>query len=154
MFPLELKEGRTLLQIQAYRIRKLQELAGNGCSVPWYIMTSGPTKEPTVAFLQENSFFGLNPDDVIIFEQATIPCLTTDGKMILGTKSSLSRAPDGNGGIYFAVRCPYCRLRHAWAPFVDARAQTGYWTLESLITTVGCHPSAPSRFGCPRFADG
>jgi UDP-N-acetylglucosamine/UDP-N-acetylgalactosamine diphosphorylase len=103
MFPLELKEGRTLLEIQAFRIRKLQELAGNGCSVPWYIMTSGPTKEPTVAFLQENSFFGLNPDDVVIFEQATIPCLTTDGKMILGSKSSLSRAPDGNGGIYFAM---------------------------------------------------
>ena len=63
-------------------------------------MTSDATKESTEAFLKANAYFGLNPDHVFIFEQAFIPCLTTNGKLILSSKSKLARAPDGNGGLY------------------------------------------------------
>ena len=112
--------------------------------MPWYIMTSGPTKEPTVAFLKENSFFGLNPDDVVLFEQATIPCLTTTGKMILGSKSSLSRAPDGNGGIYFAVRS------HGAMPLLTAeqrrRGATVVW-VSDVVEAVRVQYSAAVSYG-------
>lgn len=85
-----------------------QELAaaetGKNCVVPWYIMTSGATKSGTENFLKENNFFGLDSKNIIIFEQNLIPCLTNDGKMILAEKHKLSRSPDGNGGLYAAVK--------------------------------------------------
>mmetsp|Transcript_4937 Transcript_4937/g.12810 ORF Transcript_4937/g.12810 Transcript_4937/m.12810 type:complete len:532 (-) Transcript_4937:1943-3538(-) len=108
MFPLGLDVDPTLFQLQAHRLRRLAELGkaktGRKCAVPWYIMTSGATKPDTVAFLKDNDYFGLNPDDVFIFEQNIIPCLTPKGQMILKSKSALARAPDGNGGLYRAVR--------------------------------------------------
>jgi UDP-N-acetylglucosamine/UDP-N-acetylgalactosamine diphosphorylase len=41
--------------------------------------------------------------DVVFFVQGTLPCFTYEGKIILETGSTLSSAPDGNGGIYHAL---------------------------------------------------
>ncbi|KAL7748858.1 UDP-N-acetylglucosamine pyrophosphorylase [Sorochytrium milnesiophthora] len=99
-----LPSKKSLFQIQAERIRKLQELAG-GVMLPWYVMVSGPTRKETEAFFHENGFWGLSKDNVMFFEQGTLPALTTkEGKMFLESKSSLALSPDGNGGVYAALR--------------------------------------------------
>jgi len=59
-------------------------------------MTSEATKEKTSEYFSKKNFFGLRKQDVVFFEQSTLPCLTLDGKIILETKSKIAKAPGMN----------------------------------------------------------
>lgn len=107
-YNIDLPSQKSLFQIQAERIFRLQELAKKvhdvkSAVIPWYVMTSGPTRQPTAKFFEENSYFGLEKGNVIIFEQGVLPCVSNDGKILLDSKYQVSVAPDGNGGIYKAL---------------------------------------------------
>ncbi|KAH6692554.1 UDP-N-acetylglucosamine pyrophosphorylase [Plectosphaerella plurivora] len=108
-FDIGLPSHKSLFQIQAERIRKVQELAAAkaGSSkpavVPWYVMTSGPTRGPTEKFFADNSYFGLDKANVVIFEQGVLPCISNEGKILLESRSRVAVAPDGNGGLYQAL---------------------------------------------------
>jgi UDP-N-acetylglucosamine/UDP-N-acetylgalactosamine diphosphorylase len=67
-------------------------------------MTSDATVIPTRDYFRENSFFGLDENDIVFFEQGSLPCFGFDGKILLDEKYRVSKAPDGNGGIYRALR--------------------------------------------------
>lgn len=101
-YDIGLPSHKSLFQLQAERLIRLGQLAGS--SIKWYIMTSGPTHQNTVEFFKANCFFGMNESLVTFFQQGVLPALTLDGKIFLQTKSSLALAPDGNGGIYAALK--------------------------------------------------
>lgn len=109
-YDIGLPSHKSLFQIQAERIRKVEELAASKAGtekgsvvVPWYVMTSGPTRGPTESFFKEHNYFGLNESQVFVFEQGVLPCISNDNKILLESKSKVAVAPDGNGGIYQAL---------------------------------------------------
>lgn len=59
--------------------------------------------DDTAKYFQNHKYFGLQEDDVILFEQHTLPCFTFEGKIILDQPGKVSRAPGGNGGLYEAL---------------------------------------------------
>jgi len=107
MYNTGLQSGKCLYQLQAERIRRHEILAsemfGSSKSIQWYIMTSEHTKRATVDYFKSNDWFGLNEENIIFFEQEMIPCVSFDRKLIMSSKSSLSRAPGGNGDLYKAI---------------------------------------------------
>lgn len=104
-YDIGLPSRKSLFQMQAERIYKVQELAKkkagkDSVTVPWYVMTSGPTRKPTEDFFKEHKYFGLDEANVFIFEQGVLPCISNEGKILLESKAKIAVAPDGNGGIY------------------------------------------------------
>ena len=93
-FNIGLPSEKSLFQIQAERIWKIQQLAEKkhgkkNITIPWYVMTSGPTRAPTEKFFEEHNYFGLGKDDVVIFEQGVLPCISNEGKILLESKSKV-----------------------------------------------------------------
>ncbi|KIW02251.1 uncharacterized protein PV09_06403 [Verruconis gallopava] len=104
-YDIGLPSHKSLFQLQAERIWKVQKLAAKkhgkeAVVVPWYVMTSGPTRKPTEEFFKKHNYFGLDQQNVFIFEQGVLPCISNEGKIMLESKSKIAVAPDGNGGIY------------------------------------------------------
>ena len=90
-FNIGLPSEKSLFQIQGERIWKAQQLAEKkhgkeNVVIPWYVMTSGPTRGPTEKFFEEHNYFGLSKDNVMIFEQGVLPCISMDGKILLESK--------------------------------------------------------------------
>ena len=99
-FNIGLPSEKSLFQIQAERIWKVQQLAEKKSGkkdvvIPWYVMTSGPTRGPTEKFFEEHSYFGLGKDDVILFEQGVLPCVSNEGKILLESKSKVYTVQSG-----------------------------------------------------------
>lgn len=110
-FNIGLPSGKSLFQLQAERILCIQKLAAQSSEgssgippIPWYIMTSPFTDDATRRFFGSHNYFGLEQDQVTFFQQGTIPCVSLDGRFILETPCKVAKAPDGNGGLYSALK--------------------------------------------------
>ncbi|KAJ3319911.1 UDP-N-acetylglucosamine pyrophosphorylase [Boothiomyces sp. JEL0866] len=107
-YNIQLPSGKSLFQLQGERILKVQQLAqkltAEKVVIPWYVMTSGPTRAATEAFFISKNYFGLDKSNVFFFNQGVLPAFTFEGKIFLESKESPAFSPDGNGGIYAALK--------------------------------------------------
>jgi len=96
-YPAGAVTGKPLFQIFAENLLGVQDRYGK--AVPWYIMTSPLNHQSTVAFFEQNSFFGLDRKNVMFFPQGVLPSFDmTTGKVLLASKSEVATNPDGHGG--------------------------------------------------------
>lgn len=95
-FPISPIKRKTLFRVFAETIAAAGQKYGTTC--PWYVMTSPLNHNETVEIFRSNDYYGLNAEDVFIFQQGTLPNFSRDGKILLADKSTISRSPDGHGG--------------------------------------------------------
>jgi UDP-N-acetylglucosamine/UDP-N-acetylgalactosamine diphosphorylase len=102
MYPVGPVSDVTLFQIHAEKVLALSRRYGK--PVPFLVMTSPTTDAETMAYFEENCFFGLRPADVIFFQQGTMPavCATT-GRLLLEAPGQLFLSPNGHGGTLTAL---------------------------------------------------
>ena len=67
------------------------------------IHDSSQDADSSILYLKEHNHFGMDPKDVVLFEQRMIPCLDNAGKVIRESRDKVARSPDGNGGLYWAL---------------------------------------------------
>lgn len=113
-FNIGLPSGKTLFQLQAERILRVQRLASQSVAdgriirIHWYIMTSSFTHDAIRKFFESRKYFGLESEQVTFFQQGTLPCISKEGRIIMETSYQVARAPDGNGGVYSALKSSKC----------------------------------------------
>ena len=95
-FPISPVKNKTLFQIFAEGISAACEKYHTSC--PWYIMTSPLNHQPTLDIFSANNYYGLNKNDIFIFQQGTLPNFSLDGKILLADIDTIATSPDGHGG--------------------------------------------------------
>lgn len=102
MFPIGPVSGRTLFQIFADRLKATQQRYGQ--RVPLFLMTSAATDAATRDYFESNEFLGLDPDQVTIFQQGTMPAVDAEtGKILMQSPDAIALSPDGHGGTLRAL---------------------------------------------------
>jgi UDP-N-acetylglucosamine/UDP-N-acetylgalactosamine diphosphorylase len=102
LYPIGPVSGASLLQIHFEKALALTRRYT--ARVPIYMMTSPITHDEQAEFLERHRWFGLNPDDVVLFRQGTMPAVDAKtGKLLLAAKDSLFLSPDGHGGTVAAL---------------------------------------------------
>ena len=101
MFPIGPISSMTLFQIFFEKVMARAKQFGN--AIPIYIMTSPPTHDETVDFLKEQNYFGMKPEDVLVFCQGVMPAVDQQGKVLLAEIDKVFVSPDGHGGALQAL---------------------------------------------------
>jgi UDP-N-acetylglucosamine/UDP-N-acetylgalactosamine diphosphorylase len=102
VWPVGPMSGASLFQIHSEKVLALRRR--HGANVPFLVMTSPATHAETLAYFEENSFFGLPKDGVYFFQQGTMPALDLNtGKLLLEAPGKLFLSPNGHGGTLTAL---------------------------------------------------
>ena len=100
-YPISPIRQRTFFRIFAETIAAVSQRHRAAC--PWYIMTSPMNHAETVRIFESDGFYGLDPKNVLIFQQGTLPNFDFHGRILLADKAEIARSPDGHGGCIRAL---------------------------------------------------
>ncbi|MGE5294853.1 MAG: UTP--glucose-1-phosphate uridylyltransferase [Solirubrobacterales bacterium] len=100
-FPVSPIKNKTLFRIFAETIAAVSGRYKAVC--PWYIMTSPLNHQQTLDIFKTDNYYGLDPRNVFIFQQGTLPNFGFDGKILMADKGQIACSPDGHGGSIRAI---------------------------------------------------
>jgi len=100
-FPIGPVSGKTLFRLFAESIRATQRRYR--CRLPWYVMTSEATDADTRQFFADERYFGLDPDEVMFFQQGVMPAVDDEGRILLAERHRVALSPNGHGGSLTAL---------------------------------------------------
>jgi UDP-N-acetylglucosamine/UDP-N-acetylgalactosamine diphosphorylase len=93
---------RTLFQMHVDRLLAMSKRYGVRLSL--LIMTSPATDAETRDYFHRHQNLGMNPEDLIIFCQGSMPAVDeATGKILLSAKGEIALSPDGHGGLVAAL---------------------------------------------------
>ena len=106
IYDMGLPSKKSIFQLHIEKIMSVRNLSNpkSAPSIPIYIMTSDLNDKIIRDYFHDKNYFGYPKEDIFFFEQGLMPCLTMDGKIIIESEFKLALAPDGNGGIYNALK--------------------------------------------------
>ena len=109
-------------------------------------MTSEHTKAATESFFKKHSYFGLEADNIILFEQGRLPCLTFGGKIILEAPGRVALAP-GEGVMHTYMHAyTHMRAHTLMQECTHTGAHTHTHTCTSLLTHTHTHTHTHTCF--------
>lgn len=97
-----LSRGKSLFQIHVEELLSVSQ--GIELKPRLMIMTSDLNDAYTRAFFETNDYFGYPKDRISFFRQGNLPALDEGGEVLLSSRTSLSLLPDGNGGVFRALK--------------------------------------------------
>ncbi len=103
LLPVMPVSGRTFLEHFAACIGERSQRAGR--AIPWLVMTSPETDGLTRTYFDQQQHFGLDPGQVVLFQQGTRPVVEIGtGRVLLSEPGRVATSPDGHGGLLEAMR--------------------------------------------------
>ncbi len=101
-YPTSCVSGKSLFEMFAQNLYANQRKYST--TIPWYIMTSPLNHEQTIAFFEQHNHFGLDPKNIMFFQQGVMPSFdAATGDLLLADPAHLATNPDGHGGAYKAL---------------------------------------------------
>mmetsp|Transcript_52536 Transcript_52536/g.104234 ORF Transcript_52536/g.104234 Transcript_52536/m.104234 type:complete len:615 (-) Transcript_52536:232-2076(-) len=88
------------LFILAFQAHARKDTGDEDLQLPFVIMTSEDTHDRTVQFLDDNQFFGLDPEQVTIMQQQKVPAMMDPEARIAKTGSTVETKPHGHGDVH------------------------------------------------------
>jgi UDP-N-acetylglucosamine/UDP-N-acetylgalactosamine diphosphorylase len=129
-YPISPYKHKTFFRIFAETMATVSRRHQTTC--PWYVMTSPMNHAETVRVFESNQFYGLDPENVFIFRQGTLPNFDRDGRILLAGKADIALSPDGHGGCIKA-------LHHSGA-LADMRDRgieyLSYWQVDNPLVRL------------------
>ena len=150
--------GKSLFALHCERLVRLKcDALGEGASggVPLYVMTSPLNDQATRDYFNDNEYFSMGKENVFFFQQGTLPCMSNSGLIIMKTPSEIATAPDGNGGVYRALRVSGALndMEKRGIKYVHAYAVDNALVLPADPVFVGCcvhHGADVGNKACPK----
>ncbi len=101
-YPTSCVSGKSLFEMFAQSLYANQRKYST--TIPWYIMTSPLNHEQTITFFEQHNHFGLDPKNIMFFQQGVMPSFdAATGDLLLADPAHLATNPDGHGGAYKAL---------------------------------------------------